>query len=322
MSTEMESRDSRLLIRERSRTGTGASGFLLVAGGAIEQAGEPAAATGRRIFPPRSGTFRNRRSLTHGAVERSGSGCGLLNRRGRGLWLDMAGEGRGRRVHRHRSRGDGRCGTLLDHRRDGRDGGLVDPARLNRRRRIDHAVGPRDEGGQFVERLDLVGDHAAHVGGGFLRLLRQLDDAPMQFGAGVFELALDLPGHAAHLVHGVAELRRRVVEGLGHFGGGLLVGAAKCGRGALAFLARGVADAFELLADRVGGGFGGIGQHRADLAGLRLGILQRAFHQRGEGTGDGFEIFGARGDAAEQVVERLLSARQGGAHAAFRLFEG
>ncbi len=52
-----------------------------------------------------------------------------------------------------------------------------------------------------------------------------------------------------------------------------------------------------------------------------FGVLQRAFHERGERAGDGFEIFGARADAAEKVVERLLAARQGGAHAAFRLFE-
>ena len=64
-----------------------------------------------------------------------------------------------------------------------------------------------------------------------------------------------------------------------------------------------------------------IGQDGADLARLRLGVLQRAFHQGGERAGDRFEVFGARADAAQKIVERLLAVRQGGAHAAFGLFE-
>ena len=110
----------------------------------------------------------------------------------------------------------------------------------------------------------------------------------------------------------------RVAEGLGHLGGGLLVGGAQGRCRPLAFLAGGGADALELLADGARRGLGRSGQDRADLARLGFGVLEGALHEGGEGAGDGFEILRALADAAEELVQGLLAAGERLVHARSR----
>ena len=323
MSTEIESRDSRLLVLARS--------------------GRPAARAGSTVSsrearfrrsdsqPPRAPASRAGASSRRGAGRSAaggawrtgaGAGAGAAGRSGSGLRFRLAGDRRGR-GGRRRLR-DALFDGGRDGRHGGRDRGLVDRslAGLGGRSRVDHAVGTGHQSGELVESLDLIGDDTAHVGRRLLGLLRQLDDAAAQFGAGGLQLALDLAGHAAQLAHGVAELRRRIAEGLGHLGCGLLVAGAQGRCRPLAFLARGGADALELLADGARRRLRRGGKDGADLACLGLHVLERAFEEGREGAGDGFQILRAVVDAAEKRVQGLLAAGERLVHARLDTLQG
>ncbi len=83
---------------------------------------------------------------------------------------------------------------------------------------------PRDDVGQFVQGLDLVGNDAAHGGRLLRRFLRQGDGVATQFLTGRFEFALNLARHAAHVGCGRLKARRRLAENILDFGAGLFIG--------------------------------------------------------------------------------------------------
>ena len=67
----------------------------------------------------------------------------------------------------------------------------------------------RDDAVELGQRLDLVDDHAAHLGGAFGGLLRQLEDALAQLGARRVELVLHLGGHPLEALDHLGEALRR-----------------------------------------------------------------------------------------------------------------
>ena len=204
-----------------------------------------------------------------------------------------------------------------------RDAGcrLADAPRRRRRRGIDRAARARHQGGELVQRLDLVGDDPAHVGGRFLRLLRQLDRAAADLGAGRLELVLDLRRHRAKLARRVAEAPGRGAERLAHLVDDLLIGLAQRRGRAGALLAGGRAHALELLADGARRRLGAVCQHRADLARLRLGVAEQVLDEARESGRHALELVRALADAGEQALERLPPLAERRAHARLDLLE-
>ncbi len=169
-----------------------------------------------------------------------------------------------------------------------------------------------DDGGQLLQRLDLVADHAAHRLGRLCRLLGQFEDAALQFAARRIELALHFGGHVLDLGHRGAELLRRLIHDLAELGVGLIVGLAQRLLGALA-LARGVvADRLELARRLARRALGGDGELGADLFRARLGGGEVALHRVGEFAQDALELLALRADLADERAQRIVAAGEGG----------
>ena len=163
--------------------------------GAREQIGEPAGAAA-------AGRLAAGRGLSAALRARRGGG-GI----GGGLTPVMSARGGPRRLgarRRHwRSAGSRGRGAVrgLDR---------LDPARAERLDRVEAAAVPGDDAVELGQRLDLVDDHAAHLGGAFGGLLRQFEDALAQLGAGGFELLLHLGRHLLEPVDHLGETLRRL----------------------------------------------------------------------------------------------------------------
>ncbi len=88
----------------------------------------------------------------------------------------------------------------------------------------------RDDAIELGQGLDLLDDDAAHLRGAVRRLLRQLENAAAQLGAGRVELALHLGRHLLHALHDLGETLGRLPEhGMG-LAGRLLVDRPQCVR--------------------------------------------------------------------------------------------
>ena len=221
MSTASESSDSIVWRGGRSSpratSGRPSRGSAVLARRAGEQVGEPAGAAGAAL-----------------ALARAQRGCG----------------GRFGAARRHGGRGDHpgdvgaaarlRLGTaaavgghrLLAHDpalRRGRDRHRLG-ATHGRIGGVEAASMAGDDAVELGQRLDLIDDDAAHLGGALGGLLRQLEDALAQLGAGGFELALHLRGHALEPVDHVGEALCRLGEHGVRIAGGALVDAAHAPR--------------------------------------------------------------------------------------------
>ena len=129
-------------------------------------------------------------------------------------------------------------------------------------------------------------------------------------GARGLEFALDVGGHAAHLVGRGAEALRRLTEQIAEFGVGLFVGRAQRGGGAFALLAGGGAHVGELRFDETGCGLRRLGQERADVAGASLGLAEGFADQGAERAHDVLEIGAFGVDGRQQLVKRLVALAQ------------
>ena len=96
--------------------------------------------------------------------------------------------------------------------------GRLDPAR-RRLDRVEAAAVAGDDAVELGQRLDLVDDHAAHLGGAVGGLLRQFENALAQLAARGLELVLHLGGHVLepveHLGEALGRLREHRVRPLG-----------------------------------------------------------------------------------------------------------
>ena len=95
---------------------------------------------------------------------------------------------------------------------------------------IDVAGVAADNFVELGERLDLVGDEAAHGGGAFARLVRQLEHAALQLLAGLLQRMLHLARDLAQFARGIGEALVHVAEERIDLAGRGLVGRANAGR--------------------------------------------------------------------------------------------
>src|SRR5690606_29563032 len=86
-----------------------------------------------------------------------------------------------------------------------------------------------DDVGQFLQRVDLLADGAAHGGCRLLGLFGQLDDALLDLGAGLLQLAADAADRAADLFRRFGEALGGTVDHLGDGRADLLGGRAGAG---------------------------------------------------------------------------------------------
>ena len=158
-------------------------GILRSAGQKIGQpAGAPAAGSRLRRA--------ERRGLpTPGRGDRCGH-AGDVGARARRLGPRAAVGGRGLLARRRKA-----AGRRL-HRLD---------APLRRLDRVESATMAGDDAVELGQRLDLVDDDTAHLGGAVGGLLRQFEDAPAQLVAGRLELLLHLGGHPLQALEHLGE---------------------------------------------------------------------------------------------------------------------
>ncbi len=218
-----------------------------------------------------------------------------------------------------------------------------------------------DDAVEFGQRLDLVDDDPAHLGGAFGGFLRQFEDAAMQLGAGGFQLALHLGRHLLHALHrlgkavvGLAEQRMGVAGGLivdrpHRFGGlatlilGVFADAFVLLGDAAALVLGGFTDALVLLgdaatlllrmfargiillADRTAALGGRLRHDAGDIARAGRRRLEQFIEQAGEALEPLVEILGADVERGDQGIERdpaFIDAFVGALIAAFDQFGG
>ncbi len=175
---------------------------------------------------------------------------------------------------------------------------------------LQRAAGALHDLGELVERLHLVGDHAAHGGGLFGGFTGKLHRTAAQVLARGLQFAAHLVAHAAHFADRVAELIHDRLEHMRHLGARIGVGALQHFRRARALGLGGGAHFVILLTDHAGdvARFGR--QQKADVARALLGGGEGILHHAGEGAHDRVEGFGAGLHIVEQGLERDLPALQ------------
>ncbi|MBV6489013.1 MAG: hypothetical protein GHHEDOFH_02990 [Pseudorhodoplanes sp.] len=156
---------------------------------------------------------------------------------------------------------------------------------------------------ELGERLDLVDDHAAHLGGAFGGLRRHFQDAAAQLGAGGVELVLHLCRHLLDALQHVGEPLGRLAEdhmGVAHR---LFVDVLHRVLGALALLFGAVAHQLEGFGDGLRALRAGVGDDAADLARARGGAFQRFVEQVGEALEPLVELLALDVEGGDQRVE-------------------
>ncbi len=111
----------------------------------------------------------------------------------------------------------------------------------------------RNDVGQLVERLDLIGHDTPHGRGLLGGFLRQDHGIAPQFLTRCLKLALDLPRKAAHFGGRSLKPRGRLAENIFNVAIRLFVGGAQERRGAFPLAAERLADSAELALDHSGG---------------------------------------------------------------------
>ena len=167
-----------------------------------------------------------------------------------------------------------------------------------------------DDAVQLGQRLDLVDDDAAHLGGAFGGLLRQLEDAAAQFGAGRLKLALHLGSHLPHALERLGEALRGLREHLVRLGGVLRVDAVQLLAGALAFLFQ-----------RTGAIGARVGDDAGDLAGAAGGAIERLIEQAREALEPLLDVVGSRVERADQRFDPRPAFADGGVGMAVALVD-
>ncbi len=178
-------------------------------------------------------------------------------------------------------------------------------------RDIDGAVGAGHQGGQLVQRVDLLGHDAAHLARRILGLAGKLQHTALKVGAGRVELAPDLGGHLAHPHDRLAEPAGGGGEALHHPGGGGLDGLAHGAGGACALRVGAGAQALEVARHRLTGDPGGLGQALTEFLGPVFGRAQGLLDHAAEATGLGLDVAGALFETGEGRLDRRLTGGEG-----------